>query len=106
MLDKDLGARTNDEITNLSKQSKSKNKNCLQSPILPFIPVHRVVPDTLHLYSRISDQLVTQLIQILRHKDNVNKQSKNIDIRNCDNLSRFESLLALTLEDTPWKTKR
>ena len=91
--DSKLGARTNEEIDKQCKGPKSKNMSCLQNPVLSFIPIHCVVPDTLHLFLRISDQLLSQLIQILRHKDNVSKSTKNVDIKKCKNIAVFESFV-------------
>ena len=93
MLDAELGARTVEEITRLSKLSKNKNMSCIAPPILPFIPVHNVIADPLHLFLRISDQLVLQLIQILRHRDNVGKNSKTVDLSKCRNMAAFEEFV-------------
>ncbi len=93
MTNANSGARTNGEISTLSKGPKSKNKSCLRSPILSFIPIHFVVPDPLHLFLRISDQLITQLVQIMRYRDNVNKHSKNVHVDKCTNLHRFQKFV-------------
>jgi hypothetical protein len=93
MLDGELGARSVDEITRLSTLSKTKNMSCIAPPILPFIPLQNVVVDPLHLFLRISDQLVLQLTQILRHKDNVGKSSKNVDLSKCKNIAAFEEFV-------------
>ena len=93
MLDVELGARTVEEITSLSTLSKNKNMSCVAPPILPFIPVHNVVADPLHLFLRISDQLVLQLIQILRHRHNVGKNSKSVDLSKCQNIAAFEEFV-------------
>ena len=46
------GARTVQEITEKSKLAKSnKNRhNCRKAPLFPFIPIKRVVIDSLHLF--------------------------------------------------------
>ena len=93
MINQELGARTIEEIERLCKGPKKRNMSCLRTPVLPFIPVDCVVPDPLHLFLRISDQLVNQLVQILRHKDNIGKNSKNVDMTNCQNIASFEKFV-------------
>ena len=68
------GARTVEEITTLSKLSKNnKNKyNCSYEPIFSFIPIHRVVIDTLHLFLWITDVLINLLIHDIRILDGIN----------------------------------
>lgn len=57
--DQAKGARTIEEITQNCKLGKtSKNRlNCSNPPLFPFIPIKRVIIDTLHLFLRISDVL-------------------------------------------------
>lgn len=93
MIDLDFGARTVEEIVQYSQGPKKKNMGCLASPILPFISVCNVVPDPLHLFLRISDQLTLQLIQKLQHKDNLSKHSKNVDKEKCKNILAFEEFV-------------
>ena len=49
------GARTTEEIAEKAKLSKtSKNRfNCSRAPLFPFIPIQRVVIDSLHLFLQI-----------------------------------------------------
>jgi len=69
------GARTIEEIEESSKLGK-RNKNrfsCCQKPIFPFIPIERIVIDSLHLFLRIADVLINLLIRDLVIKDGINK---------------------------------
>ena len=67
------GARTIGEIQQKSKLSKSSKHrhNCCHEPIFPFIPMHRVVIDSLHLFLRIADLLYKLLIRDLRILDGI-----------------------------------
>jgi len=72
------GARTIEEITEkstLSKQNKERY-NCRHIPLFPFIPIERVIIDTLHLFLCISDNLTNLLIRDLRMQDDLNKKRK------------------------------
>ena len=54
--------------------SEIKNRfSCCQKPIFPFIPIKRVVIDSLHLFLRIADVLINLLIRDLGIKDGINK---------------------------------
>ena len=60
MFDMALGGRTVDLI---SKWSGRKLFSCKHPTLFDFIPLDRVVIDTLHLFLRISDVLIDELIQ-------------------------------------------
>ena len=69
------GARTIEEIREKSKLSK-RNKlrfSCCREPIFPFIPITRVVIDSLHLFLRITDVLINLLIRDLQIHDGITK---------------------------------
>ena len=95
MTDASKGARTIEEIADFAKKPKSsKTKyNCTRSPIFPSVPVSRIIPDTLHLFLRIMDQLVYQLTYHLRYMDNCVKLSNTFIVENCDNLMRFQQFI-------------
>ena len=80
LLDTKKGARTVDEIAEKSKLSKHNTTrfNCVHEPLFPFIPLKRVVIDTLHLFLRICDVLINLLIRDLRLLDNINHKDTNI----------------------------
>ena len=67
------GARTVQEITEKSKLAKSsKNRyNCRRAPLFPFIPIKRVVIDSLHLFLRVGDVLINLFIRDLRILDGI-----------------------------------
>ena len=69
------GARTIEEIKEKSKLSKrSKLRfSCCREPIFPFIPITRVVIDSLHLFLRITDVLINLLIRDLQIHDSITK---------------------------------
>lgn len=76
--DPEKGARTIEEIREkhkLSKRSKSRF-NCCGDPLFPFIPIQRVVIDTLHLFLRITDVLINLLIRDLRIHDGIAKATE------------------------------
>ncbi|XP_038047425.1 uncharacterized protein LOC119721418 [Patiria miniata] len=79
MLDTIKGARTVHEINEMAQWSGSRKKkfNCLRSPIFRAIDIKFIVPDLLHLYLRISDQLIRKLLQELRTRDNQIKNTKS-----------------------------
>ena len=72
--DPSKGARTVQEIKEKCKLGKTnKNRyNCKYPPLFPFIPINRVVIDTLHLFLRISDKLSELLIRDPRIYDDAN----------------------------------
>lgn len=78
-MNKGHGARTVEEITEYSKQKGNKSKfGCLSPPLFATIPVHRVVPDTLHLFLRISDQLINHLLGEVKTLDNIKNCSASL----------------------------
>ena len=90
------GARSVEEIASCSKmKAKDKKFNCRYTPLFDFIPLTKVIPDRLHLFLRISDQLVNQLIHDLKHQDNITKQTKFTKFKreNFKHIAGFESFL-------------
>ena len=66
------GARTVEEIARFASMKQQK-LNCSQKPLFSFIPIHRVIIDTLHLFLRISDVLINLLIRDLGTADGINR---------------------------------
>ena len=56
------GARTVEEIARFTSMKQQKF-NCSQKPLFSFIPIHRFIIDTLHLFLRISDVLINQFVK-------------------------------------------
>ena len=69
-------------------KSRLKFFACVNQPMFP-IDYSNVVMDTLHLYLRISDQLIRKLILELKTQDNIIKNSKTND-KQQQNLAKFE----------------
>ena len=69
--DTSKGARTIQEIKNSLKLPKSKRFGCQNVPIFDFVPIDRVIIDTLFL--RVSDLLTNLLIQDLWRLDGIAK---------------------------------
>lgn len=72
------GARSIEEIASLASKKQDKF-NCSREPLFPFIPIHRVIIDTLHLFLRISDMLINLLIRDLRTADAIIRTRSNDD---------------------------
>ena len=92
----DYDARTIQDIESLSTRKKSKTYEpygCLRPPILLTIPINHYIPDPLHMYLRISDQLINKLVEILKKKDNIEKNSKNVCVAKCQNISNFQTFI-------------
>ena len=88
------GARTIEEITKKAKLGKTNNEryNCCGKPAFPFIPIHRVVIDPLHMFLRISDVLINLLIRDLRVLDGIEK-AVSIDRSKTKHLEHYEQFL-------------
>ncbi|KAJ8046834.1 hypothetical protein HOLleu_05640 [Holothuria leucospilota] len=89
------GARTVEDIVRCSKKPKSNKTrfNCNREPVFSSVPISKVIPDTLHLFLRIMDQLVYQLTYYLQHQDNIVRVNPNIDLQMCTNLMRFHKFV-------------
>ena len=72
LTDKSLRARDSHEI---GKHAESKQHNCKTNLLFDFIPIDRVIIDTLHLFLRISDNVIKLLIRGLHRKDAIDKVS-------------------------------
>ena len=92
--DQSKGARTIEEIQEKCKLGKtSKNRfNCCHPPMFPFIPIERVIIDSLHLFLRIADVLINLLIRDLRILDGVDKAT-SLDQANTTNMKAYQSFL-------------
>ena len=73
--DQTKGARTIEEITTMSKLGKRNpsRHNCSHKPLFPFVPIERVIIDSLHMFLRISDTLTNLLIRDLVIQDDSEK---------------------------------
>ncbi|KAJ8018208.1 hypothetical protein HOLleu_43930 [Holothuria leucospilota] len=55
--------------------------------------IKNCLPDVLHLYLRISEQLVNQLIDEIRRRDNIAKNTKELRREKAQNIVRFENFI-------------
>ena len=93
ILDPDNGAHTLDKIT---KYARSRKFNCKSKPLFMFIPLSHIVIDTLHLFLRVSDNLIALLIRELKYNDAIQKKNKFSDGFNRSkyrNMARYETYL-------------
>lgn len=79
------------KLAKMPGKSRLKYFACVNPPMFP-IDYSNVVMDALHLYLRISDQLIRKLILELKTQDNITKNSKSND-RKEENLAKFESFI-------------
>lgn len=93
------GARSiaeNIEMAAKSAAKKSKNPaatfGVINQPLFEFIPLDRVVPDPLHAFLRISDQLFEQLISLVRKHDNIEAASASSSAGQIPEGSRLNQL--------------
>ena len=96
LVDLDFESRTVNAMTVLSEKKKSKKYEpygCIRPPIFQSIPISHYIPDPLHMYLRISDQLIRKLVQVLQTNDKVLKNSKNVDIGKCPSLGLFQKFV-------------
>ena len=73
ILDPDNGTRTLDEIM---KYARSRKFSCNSKPLFMFIPLSHVVIDILHLFLRVSDNLIALLTRELKYNDAIEKKNK------------------------------
>ena len=66
-------------VANIKDNSKTRKFNCQRLPLFDFIEMHHVVIDTLHLFLRISDVLIENLILQLKREDGLKKTHKYMD---------------------------
>ena len=70
------GARTVKSITSCRSQSKAKQYGCIHAPLFPTISITHVIPDVLHIFSRITDVLFDLLIMDIQRQDGVDNGSR------------------------------
>ena len=90
----DVDLRSMEEICELAKRpgKRIKHFGCTHSPMFP-INFDDVIMDPLHMFLRISDQLIRKLVQDLRTKDNVAKNQLNVDKTKCRSIMQFETFI-------------
>ena len=83
-------------IQSITQDSKSRKNNCQRKPLFEFIAMDHVVIDSLHLFLRITDILIENLILSLKTADAIEKRSYfhgGIDIKKYKHLEKYTSFL-------------
>jgi len=62
-------------IEMITQHARRKQFNCKNPPLFPFISLDHVIIDTLHLFLRISENLIELLIRKLRCQDAIDKKA-------------------------------
>lgn len=68
----EVGARSLEQIT---QHTRRRQFNCKNPPLFLFISLDRVIIDTLHLFLRISDNLIKFFVRELRRQDAIDKKT-------------------------------
>ncbi|MCG8627032.1 MAG: hypothetical protein MJE68_34160, partial [Proteobacteria bacterium] len=92
--DVEKGARTITSIISASKlPTKSPRRfNCSRTPLFQAIPIYRVIIDNLHLFLRITDNLINLLITELHRMDGIEKCT-SLDNCGAANINEYQSFL-------------
>lgn len=95
--DEKKGARTISSIISASKlpARSPKRFNCSRTPLFPAVPIHRVIIDNLHLFLRVTDNLINLLILELRRLDGVEKCT-SLESCSAVNVNEYQSFLKNT----------
>ena len=83
-------------IESITQDSKSRKNNCQRKPMFEFIAMDHVVIDSLHLFLRITDILIENLILSLKTADAAEKRTHfhgAIDIKKHKHLEKYISFL-------------
>lgn len=94
IIDEEQGARTTQAIIDASKLPKRSTSryNVSHEPLFTSIPMHRVIPDNLHMFLRIGDVLINLLVTELRRQDGIDK-CKLLDRNKARHVSVYEKYL-------------
>ena len=78
-----------------SLPKRKQQYNVSRKPLFPMIPLDRVVIDNLHLFLRVSDTLVEQLIKELLRLDALDKAKKvaGVDRTKHNHVAVFENFV-------------
>ena len=90
------GAKTIDEIKQLALvNNKNLKYSCIHQPLFPSIPIDHIIPDILHLFLRISDILIINLLTLdLRRIDGIEKfRSQEFKQTTAQNVNRYITYL-------------
>jgi len=76
----------------ITRDSKSRKNNCQRKPLFEFIAMDHVIIDSLHLFLRITDVHLENLILSLKTADLIEKCTNfhgGIDIKRCKHLQKY-----------------
>ena len=92
----DKDTKVSRTIDSIKKDSISRKNNCQHVPLFEFIPMDHVIIDTLHLFLRISDVLLENLIWALKTADAIDKRVAftTFDIAKHSHMDRFLKYLS------------
>ena len=82
-------------IESITRDSKSRKNNCQRKPLFEFIAMDHVVIDSLHLFLRITDVLIENILS-LKTADAIKKRTHfhgDIDIKKYKHLEKYISFL-------------
>ena len=93
MLDEEKGSRTIKSIQ--TNHGKGRKFNCQNKPLFDFIEIDHVVIDTLHLFLRICDVLIENLILRMKTEDAILKSvfSSGFDVTKYKHMKHYVDLL-------------
>eukprot|EP00112_Aurelia_sp_Birch-Aquarium-sp1_P026799 Seg9737.2 transcript_id=Seg9737.2/GoldUCD/mRNA.D3Y31 product="hypothetical protein" protein_id=Seg9737.2/GoldUCD/D3Y31 len=93
MLDEEKGSRTLKSIK--TNHAKGRKFNCQNKPLFDFIEIDHVVIDTLHLFLRICDVLIENLILRMKTEDAIQKSifSSGFDVTKYKQMKHYVDLL-------------
>ena len=89
------GARSIEEIREKARLPKRSTLryNCCRDPIFSFIPISRVVIDSLHLFLRISDVLINLLIRDIQILDGLERHTSELPDKQKANMTAYVEFL-------------
>lgn len=88
----DFGARTVAEMAKCAS-GKGQRFGSIAHPLFEMVTIPNVIPNVLHLFICISDQLVNHVISELLRRDNIAKNTKQICKQKFSNIVMFEKLV-------------
>ena len=99
------GSRT---IESIQKDSKGRKNNCQNEPLFACIKMDHVIIDTLHLFLRICDVLIENLIIELRRADAIeNRVSRGtVNLTKCPHMERYMHFLNSLNIPFTWSVNR
>ena len=91
----DVSSKGSRTIESIKKDAIGKKNNCQNKPLFSCIEMDHVIIDTLHLFLRISDILIENLIMELRRADAIEKLVSNssVNFKGCAHMQKYMQFL-------------